>query len=211
MSDLIYRQIQQAIQSGRIIQAIKLLRQVEDLNLSEAKERIESMVEKMRGEQTQSSYTSQRSDREILEASSRPRAHSHAPARSGTYNVEGDLPTEAFLFLQKGEVEKGIKVIQEYKGLNKNAAKRMAKLFYQQHPEYTSAEVGRFMGSSGLARDYSLSKTDNSSSQNQNQEQNQQQNGKTKTKRKKKKEGGGFFKTVIFFIILLNIIRAFVD
>ena len=206
MSDVIYRQIQQAIQSGKMIQAIKLLRQVENLNLSEAKERIEDMADKLRGIQRDNTYPQQQTDRQILEASSRPRAHSHAPARSGTYNVEGDLPTEAFLFLQKGEVEKGIKVIQEDKGINKNSAKRLAKMFYQQHPEYTSAEVGRFMGAGAKERDYSISTMDNSSSKPMDTTHSKSTNNS-----RKKKDGGSLFKTVIFFIILINIIRAFID
>ena len=206
MSDLIYRQIQQAIQSGRIIQAIKLLRQVENLNLSEAKERIEDMADKLRGMQ-RDSYPQEKSDREILEASSRPRAHGHDPARSGTYNVEGDLPTEAFLFFQRGEVAKGIKVIQEYKGINKSSATRMAKLFYQQHAEYTSAEIGRFMGAGSIERDYSISTMDNTSTKPSNDTNS---NAPTKP-RKKKNSGGSLFKGIFFFIILINILRAFVD
>ncbi len=206
MSDLIYRQVEQAIKSGRIIQAIKLLRKVENLNLSEAKERIEQMADKLRGVERES-YPQQKTDREILEASSRPRAHSHAPARSGVYNIEGDLPTEAFLFFQRGEVEKGIKVIETNKGVNKNSAIRMAKMFYQQHPEYTSAEIGRFMGVGSKERDYSISTMDNSSTKPVD---NTKANNTKKTP-KKKNNGGSLFKTIFFFIIFINIIRAIID
>jgi len=201
MSDLIYQQIRMALESGKLIQAIKLIRQVENLDLRAAKERVEGMVRDMRNEQNNNPFIQAKTDSEILEASSRPRAHSHSPARSGEYNVEGDLPTEAFLFFQKGKVDKGIKVIQEVKGVNKNSAKRLAKMFYQQHPEYTSKEIVSLMGSGVAVKDYSKSNT---------RHQNQSKSTNT-TYKKKEKKGGNIFSTIVFVIILIQFIRAFID
>lgn len=201
MSEQIYRQIQMALEDGKAIQAIKLLRQIENLDLKSAKDRIDGMIQDMRSGHMNNPFIQAKTDSEIREASSRPRAHSHAPARSGVYDVEKELPTEAFLYLQKGEVARALKIIQAEKGINKSSATRLAKMFYQQHTEYTSPEIGRLMGSSGTATDYSISKTEITSSKNEN----------SRSSQKKKKDSGGIIKFVIFFIIALNLIRAFVE
>ena len=201
MSEQIYRQITMALESGKVIRAIKLLRQAENLDLKSAKDRIDGMIQDMRSSYSNNTFLQAKTDSEIRDASSRPMAHSHAPARSGVYDVEKELPTEAFLYLQKGEVARALKIIQEDKGINKSSATRIAKIFYQQHAEYTSPEIGRLMGSGGTVTDYSISKTDNTSSKNDNRS----------SKPKKKKDNGSVFKFIFFIIILFNIIRAFVD
>jgi len=132
MSNEIQEAILRAVQRGQLIKAIKLLRDVENLSLSEAKEKVEAMSRVI-------------SSRERIDEKRSTKVHSHPPARSGVYDVEKDLSTEAFLFLQKGEVAEGLKVIQESNGIGKGAASNLAKMFYKQHPEYHSSEIEKLM------------------------------------------------------------------
>ena len=199
MNDVIIQQIEHAIKSGKMIQAIKILRQIEDLNLLEAKERIDLMRDYMRDGQTANPFMKAKQQAENNKSST-TRAHSHKPARSNTYNVEGDLPTETFLYFQRGEVSKGIEVLQNTKGVNKSTAKRMAKMFFQQHTEYTSQEIFQLMGTGAEERDYSLSSTENT-----NKKTNAPSKSKKKNKRKRK---AGVFEFIFFIIIFFNIVKA---
>ncbi len=199
MNDVIIQQIEHAIKSGKMIHAIKLLRQIEDLNLLEAKERIDLMRDYMRDGQTANPFMKAKQQAENNQSPA-TRTHSHKPARSNNYNVEGDLPTETFLFFQRGEVNKGIQVLQETKGVNKATAKRMAKMFFQEHPEYTSQEIYQLMGSGDKERDYSLSSTENT---NTDTKIPSKSNKKSKRKRK-----AGVFEFIFFIIIFFNIVKA---
>lgn len=134
MSNEIQEAILRAVQRGQLIKAIKLLREVENLSLSEAREKVEAMSRVI-------------SSRERIDEKRATQIHSHPPARSGVYDVEKDLSTEAFLYLQKGEVSEGLKIIQESKGIGKSAASNLAKTFYKQHPEYHSSEIEKLMQS----------------------------------------------------------------
>ena len=201
MNDEIIQQIEHAIKSGKMIHAIKLLRKIEDLNLLEAKERIDLMRDYMRDGQTANPFMKAKQQAENNKSST-TRAHSHKPARSNTYNVEGDLPTEAFLFFQRGEVSKGIEVLQNTRGVNKSTAKRMAKMFFQQHPEYTSQEIFRLIGSGAKERDYSLLSTENSKPDIKIDTLSK---SKKKNKRKRK---AGVFEFIFFIIIFFNIVKA---
>jgi len=194
MNDIIYQQIQSAVQSGKMIQAIKLLRQVENLNLVEAKEKIQDMADRMRDEQYDSPALRAREQNER----SAIQTHTHQPARQQLYNIEQELPTEAFLFFQKGEVEKGIDVIQAVKGINKSSAKRMAKMFFNHHPEYSSKEIIRLMGSN-----ISVSETTQRPGTSSNKSTT-----RSNSSNNKKKKKTGIFESIIFFIIFINIIRA---
>ena len=196
MNDIIYRQVEHAIESGKMIQAIKLLRQVENLNLTEAKERVESMREDLRKRQLDSPYLKAKQQADNYQANA-VKAHSHQPARSNTYNVESELPTETFLYFQRGEVNRGLQVLQENKGVNKATAKRMAKMFFQEHPEYSSDEIISLMGSGSIQSDDSLARTTSDSAV-----------ASKNTKRKKKRKAG-VFEFIIFIIILFNVIKAF--
>lgn len=195
MNDIIYRQVEHAIESGKMIQAIKLLRQVENLNLTEAKERVESMREDMRKKQLDSPYLKAKQQAEEYQSNA-TRAHSHQPARSNTYNVESELPTETFLYFQRGEVNRGLQVLQEIKGVNKTTAKRMAKMFFQEHPEYSSGEIISLMGSGSIQSDDALSNTarDHSVSKKKNHS--------------KKKSKIGVFEFIFIVFILFNVIKA---
>lgn len=113
---------------------------------------------------------------------SQPRVHTHRPARQEQYDLEKELPTEAFLYLQKGEVKNAIRVIHEVQGLNKNTATRLVKTFYTNHPEYHSDEVDKLMRSK-LAR-----------------------TGGVQSKKK-----SNFISNIIFFIILIILINNFIN
>jgi len=195
MRNDIYQQVQHLLEAGKLIHAIKLVREEENIGLKEAKDKVEEIVRDIRSGRSENQFLQAKTDSEILEASSRPRAHSHTPARFATGNIEKELATEAFLFLQKGEVAKAVKVIQETKGINKSSAKRLVKMFYQQHPEYTSDEISRFMKSSFA------SNTSNSSTSTSSQNKS----------KKSDKPSFSFFKFIVALIILINIIRALFD
>lgn len=136
MRDAIPENVLRAVTNGQLIRAIKLLRNVENISLKDAKQKIEAVRDSL----TSDSYSDK--DRQIATV-----VHTHTPARRGSYNIEKDMPTEAFLFFQKGEVKEAIRVLKAVKGISEAAAKNTAKTFYSQHPEYQSDEIENLMRS----------------------------------------------------------------
>jgi hypothetical protein len=156
MKNDIQEKMLKAVANGQLIRGIKLLRQIDNISLKEAKEKIEALSRSMQGGNDKNLYVEAKKDQMT------PRVHSHIPARKEKYNLETSLPTEAFLFMQKGEVKEAIRVLKEVKGLNQSAASNLAIAFYKKHPEYESKEIKSLMNNLFTSKSSSGRKKNNS-------------------------------------------------
>jgi len=177
MKNNIQEKILTAVANGQLIRGIKLLRQVDNISLKEAKEKIEALSRSMQSGNGKNLYVEAKNDQMT------PRVHTHAPARHEKYNLETTLPTEAFLFMQKGEVKEAIRVLKEVKGLSQSAASNLAIAFYKKHPEYKSKEIDALMSN--------LFTTKSSSGRNKN-----------------KSKVGNFIFFVIVIIFVINFLNS---
>ena len=168
-----------AVANGQLIRAIKLLRQAENIDLQSAKKEIESLAAQINAGRQDNFYV------DAKNKSNTPLVHSHAPARNQVNNVEKNLPTEAFLFLQKGEVKEALRVLKETRGLGLSAASNLAKKFYGQHPEYQSKEIEQLMSS----------RVSNSSP------------SKTSTTKSKRKKKSNLVEMIVFMIIIFIFLK----
>ncbi len=142
-TELIFRQLEGLIKSGRIIQAIKLARTAKGMNLKDAKE----FVEQFRDQVDQAKFQRQDlreqgfeppsySDERLDTASRYQQSYQH----SHRHKIEKDLPTEVYLLLQQGEKVQAIKALRDIKGLNLNQANSLIAQFYAENPQYTFSE-----------------------------------------------------------------------
>ena len=114
-------EIIRAVEKGQIIEAIKLLRSHENLDLKTAKSKIDGISLRMK-----------RGEKVTLE---------NIDSVGSIEFIEGpDIPDAAVLLLQKGEYIPAIKTIRQMKGLGLKEAKVLADNYYVMRPEFKPAQ-----------------------------------------------------------------------
>lgn len=148
-TELIMNQLQNLIQNGKIIQAIKLVRMVKNVDLRTAKNFVDDFKRQI--EQTgderndiqeqgleSTAYISEQSN--VQSTQINHEKYTHDFGHSHQHSVEKDLPTIAYLHLQRGETIQAIKEIRDAKGLSLQQAKQMVDSFYSENPQYNLAK-----------------------------------------------------------------------
>jgi len=122
-----------------------------------------------------------------------PRSYQH----SHRHNIEKDLPTEAYLFLQKGDKKEAIRVLREVRGMSASAANTLANQFYSLNPQYNQDAVKQ-------------QKTKSNISSRMAQEKGSYRTTKKKTTNKNAKEKkGNLVGTLIWIGAILYFIAKF--
>ena len=146
-TEIIMSQLQNLISNGQIIQAIKLIRTVKKISLKDAKKFVEEFKLQI-DEAGNERETLRNQGIEPPRYASEKRAIDHSKythdfGHNHRHKVEKELPTAAYLHLQRGEKIQAIKCIREAKGLTLQQAKTMVDRFYSENPQYKISEENK--------------------------------------------------------------------